>query len=525
MAAIKGRPLPSPERIMPQPGFQERALATKADIAIIGGSAGGGKSFALLMEAARHQDVAQFSSVFFRRTSPQITNAGGLWDASQKIYPLLGAVSRENSMDWRFRGGAMVQMRHMQHENDRLAWQGTEVALIIFDELTHFTSKQFWYLLSRNRSTCGVRPYVRCSCNPEPDHWVAELVEWWIVQQEFQADGSPNPRYGLPIPERAGVLRYFTRHEDQMVWGATPEEVRAKAPHLFTGPLANVQPKSLTFIPGSVYENTKLLEIDPGYLGNLMAQDAAEKAILLDGNWKVKVDGLALYQANRLNDLFTNLLAQPPKPRRYISCDAAGFGKDFTVLFVWQGWEVLQIVVERKTDPRAIYDTIEAQRKKWSVAESDVLVDQDGVGGKVFQYGRGYKGFSGGARPLADPITGEVERYVNLKAQCAYRMADRVNGATAAVRVDDYTVEVDGVRGLKLLLGKKETTVLELLKADLKAVKRAPSDAEKRKAINSKEEQKAMLSGRSPDFGDTFLMREWFELRHEVKPWFIKRLN
>ncbi|RYY12693.1 MAG: terminase, partial [Cytophagaceae bacterium] len=54
MAAIKGRPLAEPETIIPQPGFQERALSTRADIAIIGGSAGGGKTFALLMEAARH---------------------------------------------------------------------------------------------------------------------------------------------------------------------------------------------------------------------------------------------------------------------------------------------------------------------------------------------------------------------------------------------------------------------------------------------------------------------------------------
>ncbi|MGI4871376.1 MAG: terminase large subunit domain-containing protein [Janthinobacterium lividum] len=517
---------PSAQRgvgIYPQPGFQERALATPADIAIIGGSAGGGKTYALLMEAARHQSVGDFRAVFFRRTSPQITNAGGLWDASQKLYPALRAVPRGQQMDWQFPSGAKVQFRHMQHETDRLAWQGTEVALIIFDELTHFTSDMFWYMLSRNRSTCGVRPYVRCSCNPEPDHWVAELIAWWIDQDEHHPDGSPNPRFGLPIPERVGVLRYFTRHENDLVWGDTPGEVRAKAPHLFEGPLANVQPKSLTFIPGTVYENKKLLDSDPGYLGNLMAQNAADKAMLLDGNWKVKIDGLALYESARLSDLFTNLLAQPARPRRYITCDAAGFGRDFTVIFVWEGWEVVQIVVERKTDPRDIYQAIEKQRKKWQVAESDVVVDQDGVGGKVFAYGKNYKAFNGGASPLADPDTKEVERYVNLKTQCYYRMADRVNGATVAVRVDDYTVEIDGVRGVKLLLAKKETTVLLLLKADLKAVKRAPSDADKRKAINSKDEQKALLGGRSPDFGDTFMMREWFELRHEVKPWFLKR--
>ena len=104
-------------------------------------------------------------------------------------------------------------------------------------------------------------------------------------------------------------------------------------------------------------------------------------------------------------------------------------------------------------------------------------------------------------------------------------MADRVNGATVAVRVYDYTVEVDGTRGVKLMLGKTETTVMALLKADLKSAKRAPSDAEKRKVYNGKDAQKVLLNGRSPDFGDTFSMREWFELRKEPVRWGVRRVN
>lgn len=52
---------------------------------------------------------------------------------------------------------------------------------------------------------CGVNPYIRCTCNPDPDSFVAALVEWWIEQD------PASPRYGLPIPERDGVLRYFIR--------------------------------------------------------------------------------------------------------------------------------------------------------------------------------------------------------------------------------------------------------------------------------------------------------------------------
>jgi hypothetical protein len=62
--------------------------ASPADICIYGGAAGGGKTVGLILEPLRHATrVANFTSVFFRRSTPQITNPGGLWDESQKFYP------------------------------------------------------------------------------------------------------------------------------------------------------------------------------------------------------------------------------------------------------------------------------------------------------------------------------------------------------------------------------------------------------------------------------------------------------
>ncbi len=66
----------------------------------------------------------------------------------------------------------------MEHEKNCYDWQGTEIAYLGFDELTHFTEKQFYYLLSRNRSVSGVKPYVRATCNPDADSWVAKLIDW-----------------------------------------------------------------------------------------------------------------------------------------------------------------------------------------------------------------------------------------------------------------------------------------------------------------------------------------------------------
>jgi hypothetical protein len=152
--------------IRPQPA-QERFLRSKADISIYGGAAGGGKSYALLLAPLRHIHRPGFSGIIFRRQGTQILSEGGLWDVSERLYPHLGAIGSRRTMRWRFPSGARVKFSHLEHAKDRFQRMGTQVAFIGWDELTHFTESQFWFLLSRNRSTCSVRPYVRATCNPD----------------------------------------------------------------------------------------------------------------------------------------------------------------------------------------------------------------------------------------------------------------------------------------------------------------------------------------------------------------------
>jgi hypothetical protein len=149
----------APVVIKPQAGPQELFLASAADMAIYGGAAGGGKTWAFLLEPLRHIHNPNFGAVFFRREIPQITNEGGLWDESEKLYPLLGATSIQQPLQWTFPSSAKLTMTHLQHEKDVRNWQGSQVPLFLFDELTHFTRKQFFYMISRSRSTSGVVPY------------------------------------------------------------------------------------------------------------------------------------------------------------------------------------------------------------------------------------------------------------------------------------------------------------------------------------------------------------------------------
>jgi len=254
--------------IRPQPK-QIQFLSTSADVAFYGGSAGGGKSWSLLMEPLRHIANGRFGAVIFRRTYPQVTNEGGLWDQSTRLYPYAGAKPKQGDLTWVFPSGAKFKFAHLQHETSVLDWQGSEIPYMGFDELTHFTEKQFFYMLSRNRSTCGIRPYVRAGMNPDADSWVSKFIEWWIDDN------------GFAISERGGVIRWFIRHDGVIRWGDTPEELKQQYGD-------DVLPKSFTFVPATIHDNQQLLRVDPGYLANLQALSLVERQRLLDGNWKVR---------------------------------------------------------------------------------------------------------------------------------------------------------------------------------------------------------------------------------------------
>ena len=264
-----------PRIIRPQEGPQSAFLASPADIAIYGGAAGGGKTWALLMEPMRHVlRNGEFGAVFFRRTTVQVRNEGGLWDESERVYPSAGGVPKEHVLEWNFPSGATVSFAHLEHDKTVLNWQGAQIPLICFDELTHFSAKQFWYMVSRNRSMCGVRPYIRATCNPDADSWVAEFISWWI-----------DPDTGYAIPERAGVLRWFVRIGDAIVWADRPEDLAEYKDPSSGEP---IPPKSVTFIPAKLTDNKALMAADPGYMANLLALPTVERERLLGGNWKIR---------------------------------------------------------------------------------------------------------------------------------------------------------------------------------------------------------------------------------------------
>jgi len=297
---------------------QALALKSKAEVLLFGGGAGPGKTTWLLWDAAKHIDNGIYSAVILRRTYPEICNEGGLWDESQRWYPLKGATAHQTRLEWTFPSGSTIRFSHLQHEKNVNNWQGAQLPYVGFDEVTHFTKKQFFYLLSRLRSPHGFEPKMRATCNPDADSWVAELVDWWIG-----ADGYADP-------QKAGKIRFFIVIDDIILWGETKQELELKYPGCL--------PKSFTFIGATVEDNPTLMKADPGYLANLQAQNSVDRDRLLYGNWHVKKAESMLFDVESVDACAIGSYALPVHNRRYLwGIDPNYGGDDY---FTAQAWDI-----------------------------------------------------------------------------------------------------------------------------------------------------------------------------------------
>ena len=358
MTGWKGRRMATVVDVWPQ-DKQQLFLSSRANICIYGGAAGGGKTWSLLTDPLKHIHVPGFGCVEFRRTMPEVTAEGGMWDESLKMYPEYGGEPNLTKHSWTFPKGSRVTFAGLQYETSVNDWRGSQIAAIHFDQLETFTRHQFFYMLSRNRSLCGVRPYIRATCNPEPG-WLAEFLDWWIADDGY-ADLS-----------RSGKIRWLVVESDVVYWADTKEKLKERFP--------NIQPKSVMFIPSTVYDNKILLENDPGYIANLQAMSLVDRERLLGdaergGNWKIKPEA-----GNVFNKKWFNVLTEWDMNRNWsfvIRWDFAATEKsvanedpDYTAWCVMgrepkTGDVIILEGGQKRLNPSGVYDEFRSRCEYW----------------------------------------------------------------------------------------------------------------------------------------------------------------
>jgi len=156
-------------------GPQTEFLAAPETDVLYGGAAGGGKSYAMLIDPLRYAHKAAHRALILRRSMPELRE---LIDKSRELYPRAfpGCKYREVEKLWNFPSGAKIEFGFLERDADVYRYQGQAYSWIGFDEITHLPTEFGWnYLASRLRTTDPeITPYMRCTANPGGvgAHWV-----------------------------------------------------------------------------------------------------------------------------------------------------------------------------------------------------------------------------------------------------------------------------------------------------------------------------------------------------------------
>ena len=142
-----------PEKYVPwEPSPHQAAfLLVPHREAFYGGAAGGGKSIALLMAALQYVETPGYNALIIRRTFADLSQPEALIDISKEWLSNTDAKWNASEHKWTFPSGAVLQFGHLEHEDDKLKYQGAAYHFVGFDELTQFTEPMYTYLFSRVR--------------------------------------------------------------------------------------------------------------------------------------------------------------------------------------------------------------------------------------------------------------------------------------------------------------------------------------------------------------------------------------
>ena len=243
------------------------------------------------------------------------------------------------------------------------------------------------------------------------------------------------------------------------------------------------------FIQALPTDNKKLPK---DYLENLSRSlNVSQRKRLLQGDWEYDDDPAALIQYEKILDIFTN--THVPTGNKKITADIARLGGDKIVIIEWNGCRG-KIKHYTKQTLDVTGGLLEDARMRLQIGNSDVLVDEDGMGGGVVDFMK-FKGFVNNSSAIPSPNGPQdiKENFDNLKSQCYFRLAEKINKN-------------------ELYLECESEEVKQWIIEELEQVKQKNLDSDMKKGVVPKDKVKELI-GRSPDFADTIMMREYFDLK------------
>jgi phage terminase large subunit len=261
--------------------------------------------------------------------------------------------------------------------------------------------------------------------------------------------------------------------------------------------LSGELPPNKKYIQALVYDNKS---VSADYINSLDELTGVSRERLLKGNWDYDDSDNAIMDYDAINDAFTNSHVEVGR-QKYITADIALEGSDLFVIGLWYGWVLIKVWFVKKSKPKEVVDFIQEKKTEYKVPNSNIVFDADGVGAYVGGWVVGAKSFHNGGAPI--PQKGEKQNYENLKTQCEFYLATKINDRSIWLKALD---EADDKLGKD---SPKDMAIQEL--EQIKTVDN-PRAKEGKLRLASKKERKANI-GRSPDISDMIMMRSYFDIQ------------
>lgn len=220
-------------------------------------------------------------------------------------------------------------------------------------------------------------------------------------------------------------------------------------------------------------------------------KDRGLRERLKEGNWEYDDNPMRLILDDAIRDLFSNKVHKD-YVNKYITGDVARLGSDFFPIGVWYGMVLVELAVIEKSRLNEAHQVIEALRTKHQIRKSNVCLDEGGVGGGIIDFG-GYQGFLSNSSSLK--VSNIKENYSKLGDQTGFRTAENIN------------------QGKILIECELTEKYKEMLINDLEAVERKVIEPNQPMKLTSTEDMKKITGGRSPDFWNMIIIREFLNLK------------
>ena len=233
--------------------------------------------------------------------------------------------------------------------------------------------------------------------------------------------------------------------------------------------------------------------ISKHYEEQLKTMDKMSQERLLKGNWEYDNSDDVLINYDSIINMFNQRETEPAD--KYITCDVARFGKDKSVVMLWNGLKVIAIKEFAVNTITELASYIQSIQSTYAVNLNNIIVDEDGVGGGLKDILR-CKGFVNNSKPL------KKENYQNLKTQCYYKLSDLINKAQISISKIDVDMKANLIE-------------------ELEQVKRTNIDKDSKLCILSKDKIKDII-GRSPDYSDALMMRMYYEIDAHAGKYYVQ---